>query len=165
VTNHADRSLVQRVRQNHALEHATLHALSRRQPGLRLVGRSDWTGFWLYGDVDRAAVAASAREGLLRLQSGESWLAIHPRCGSSIAASMLMGGALGMLIARVFPRSPWARALSGAVAALGVLASGPALGLAVQRHLTTTGEVEGLRIAAIARETRGNLVIHHVRTA
>ena len=43
--------VVSRIRRNHGLEHATIHILSKKFPGARLIGHSDARGFWLVGDL------------------------------------------------------------------------------------------------------------------
>jgi hypothetical protein len=41
-----------RIRQNHALEHATITILSERLPELSVSARSSSDGFIIFGDVD-----------------------------------------------------------------------------------------------------------------
>ena len=55
--------LPNRVRCNHALEHATLHVLQEKGITTRLGGISDAGGFWIYGDVDTEELLLAAREG------------------------------------------------------------------------------------------------------
>ena len=74
-----------RVRNNHALEHATLHVLQEKGLKSRLGGISDVGGFWIYGDVETEAIFTAAQEALKRLADGESELAVHPNCGTNIA--------------------------------------------------------------------------------
>ena len=57
-----------RIRRNHGLEHATIHLLSQRFPGVFLAGHSDTQGFWLFGQVPLEAVAQAAQEALERLR-------------------------------------------------------------------------------------------------
>ncbi len=87
------RNLIDAVRQNHALEHATMHILNRRYPYLRLMGRSSLSGFYLYGALDTQELADAVSEALLRLQQGERHLAIHPRCGTNLAVTSVLAGA------------------------------------------------------------------------
>ena len=83
--------VVARVRRNHALEHATIHVLSQHDRTLRLVGRSSPSGFHIYGQVDTQVLASAVSEALVRLQSGEVELAVHPRCGTNLAADRRAG--------------------------------------------------------------------------
>ncbi|MBM3187403.1 MAG: hypothetical protein FJZ90_01625, partial [Chloroflexi bacterium] len=85
-------AITRRIRQNHALEHATMHLLARTQGPLRLVGRSDWRGFWLYGVVPTEAVRSAAHEALARLHAGEADMAVHARCGTNIVVAALLAG-------------------------------------------------------------------------
>ena len=82
--------LIRRVRQNHALEHATMHVLSRRNPYLTLMGRSTPSGFVLYGDVAAQEIANAATEALALLQQGQEHLAVHPRCGTNLAVTSIL---------------------------------------------------------------------------
>ena len=67
-----------RIRQNHALEHATITILSRVVPDLRVSARSSSNGFMIFGDVDLGQLRRALDEALSRLQAGEAELAIHP---------------------------------------------------------------------------------------
>ena len=49
-------ALVRRIRQHHAIEHATLTILAERFPGRRMVGYSDPMGVTLWTDLPEAAV-------------------------------------------------------------------------------------------------------------
>ncbi|MBN1401347.1 MAG: hypothetical protein JXA74_10955 [Anaerolineae bacterium] len=158
-------TLLERIRRNHALEHATVHLLVRWDPSLRLVGRSDWTGFWLYGPVDTSTVRRVAQEALARLAAGEAALAVHPRCGTNIAAAALLGGLGAFTAARTLRRSRLAQWLGVLSTLLVATALGRSAGMALQRHVTTTAETRGLRIVAVEREQTGNWVIHHITTA
>jgi hypothetical protein len=69
--NPLDLPLIADIRRNHALEHATINVLSESCADLNLVGRSDWTGFTLYGPIHTDEVAAAASIALERLRAGE----------------------------------------------------------------------------------------------
>ena len=150
------------VRQNHALEHATIHVLSRRNPYSSFVGRSTLSGFVVYGQVETQEVANAAAEALARLQQGEAQLAVHPRCGTNLAVTSTMAGlaAFGATLGR--PRSKWDRLpLALMASTLAALASQP-LANRIQEYVTTTPYVDGLYIAAVTRQDRGRFVIHKV---
>ena len=51
------KSPISRIRRNHGLEHATIHVLSEANPRRRLIGRSDYGGFWLLGEVSTEELA------------------------------------------------------------------------------------------------------------
>jgi hypothetical protein len=82
--------LLRRTRQHHAIEHATIHLLAARHQRIAIAGLSDPWGFTLYGNVPEDAVRKAVSEALLRLQAGEANLAIHPNCGTNIAASTVL---------------------------------------------------------------------------
>jgi hypothetical protein len=159
------RSLAQRVRQNHAIEHATLTLLSQRVPGTQAVARSDPQGFVVYGDVETSALQGVANEALSRLQAGESRLAVHANCGTNLVTAGTLSGLAALLAAAGTRRSWWER-LPGAVlgATMALLLAGPA-GRWVQANLTTSAEVEGLRIASVSRLNGSTVMRHRVRIA
>lgn len=164
--------LISRVRRNHALEHATMHALSGRYQNLRLVGRSSLWGFYIYGDVPTEGVVAAAREGLHRLKAGQRRMAIHPNCGSNLAVAgtlaglgaflALGGGSTGRTRNRLeqLARLP----LAFVAATLGIVLAQP-LGAAIQAHVTTQPDVGDLRIISVTQEKRAGILVHYVHTA
>lgn len=82
--------LVRRTRQHHAIEHATIHLLTERVPQQRFSGYSDPAGFTLYGATPEAVVRQAVADALVRLQAGESSLALHPNCGTNLAVTALL---------------------------------------------------------------------------
>ena len=153
--------LVWKVRRNHAAGHATMHLLSAASPGLRLVGRSDWNGFSLYGDVDTHTVLRAASEALARLRGHEGWLAIHPNCGTNLAAAILLTGGAAYLAATLPARSSAGRVMRVALAMTGAMLIARPVGAALQQ-LTTTTDLAGARVQAVRREVDGKLVIHRI---
>lgn len=165
--------LVRRVRRNHGLEHATIHMLSRRISKLSMAGRADATGFFLYGDADTDVIVEAVEEALERMRSGEHGWAVHPNCGTGLVTTSLMTSSaaiLGMSGVRnsatdVLSRLPIVMLLS--IAAL--IISQP-MGLALQRHVTTLGEVGDLEFVSISRHevqmplTAKTMTVHRVRT-
>ena len=150
-------SFVKRVRQNHALEHATVHLLTRSDPSVRVVGRSDWTGFSLYGQVDTQDVLRAATEALGRLTRGEAWLAVHPRCGTNLAVAGLLVGGLSYASAASAARSRLVRWARVALTATAALAAARPLGFLVQRRIMTTTDLTGVRIERVSRQAKGEL--------
>lgn len=151
------------IRQNHALEHATVHLLTRADPSLRLVGRSTSRGFYIYGQLDTRTLADAASEALARLQAGESDLAVHPRCGTGIATAGLLAGLAAFLVlgTRRKPRLSDLPAVMTATT-VAVMASQP-LGLKIQQQITTTPNLSGVRISEVRRQQSASVVIHQVR--
>jgi hypothetical protein len=147
-----------RIRQNHALEHATVTLLTRDRPELALSARSNARGFTIYADLDPSLVRRACQEALWRLKSGEVELAIHPNCGTNLAVgmSLAMIGSLFALTA-LRPRTRLASALASSLT--GVAAARP-LGMVVQRHVTTLPDLHDVRIVSVGskRFLRGRVV-------
>ncbi len=178
-------SAVSRVRRNHALEHATIHILSKRLPGVRLIGRSSFWGYYIYGDAPTETVLDAAEEGLRQLRAGQRDVAIHANCGTNlvVAGSLAGLGAFLALSSAWFDRSEDASdhrtknllawitrlPLACAAATLGLLIGRP-LGQALQTHVTTQADVGDLHITGITREEKAGLdkrrpvIVHHVHT-
>lgn len=150
------------VRQNHALEHATIHVLTRRQPYTRIVGRSTLTGFFIYGPFATEVVDSAASEALSRLQRGEAHLAVHPRCGTNLAVTSILAGtaAFGATLGR--PRSKLDRLPLALMAATVAAIIAQPLAHRIQEEITTTPEVDGLYIAGVTRQEHGSLIAHKV---
>lgn len=154
--------LVNAIRQNHALEHATMHMLNRRNPYQRLAGRTTHYGFLIYGSVDTLDVANAATEALARLQQGEAHLAVYPYCGTNLAVISTAAGAAAFGATLGRPRSKLDRLpLALMAATLAAIAAQP-LAHKIQETVTTSPQVEGLYIADVARLERGKLITHQV---
>jgi len=151
-----------RIRQNHALEHATITILSSMVPDLRVSARSSSNGFIIFGDVDLGLLRRAVDEALRRLQAGEAELAIHPNCGTNLAAGaslVTLGTMLGMVSNHT--RTRVASAAASSVA--GLLAARP-LGEYVQKHFTTLPDLEGVYVTDIFRRKLLGFAIVEVRT-
>lgn len=153
-TKFLDFPLISRVRRNHGLEHATLHVLTERHPGLPMAGHSDFGGFWILGNLEIEDLASAVQEALTRLNAGESQLAVHPTCGTNFAAGILAGSAAVLAMTGVGPRlrdkaERLPLALTLATAAL-MLAQ--PLGLLLQEQVTTSGQPGTLQVVKITRQ-------------
>ena len=156
--------LVAAIRRNHALEHATMNVLSERRPNLRLVGRSDWAGFTLYGMVDTDGVAAAVSTALQRLLAGESRLAIHPRCGTNVATGVVLAGLASYVALSSRRKSRWRKALRMFLGLIAALALAQPLGIKLQECITTSPDVTGLHVVSIRRQKQGLLIMHRIGT-
>ena len=151
-----------RIRQNHALEHATITILSGYIPDLRVSARSNSRGFTIFGDVDLGQLRRALDEALQRLQAGEAELAIHPNCGTNLVVGIsliTMGTLLGLTSSRT--RTRIASTAFSSVA--GVMAARP-LGQLVQKHVTTLPDLQGVRVTKIFRRKILGLTTVEVRT-
>jgi hypothetical protein len=150
------------VRQNHALEHATIHVLSWHNPYLRVMGRSTPAGFFIYGAMDTQQVADSAAEALSRLQNGEAHLAVHPRCGTNLAVTGILAGTAAFGATLGHSRSRLDRLpLAVMAATIGAIVAQP-LAHRVQEQITTTPEVDGVYIKDVTRQEKGKMIVHKV---
>jgi hypothetical protein len=161
------RSLVRRIRRNHALEHATIHVLAESRSPATLVGRSDWAGFSLLGAIDTASVERATHQALARLRAGEHHLAVHPRCGTIFATTGVLSGlAVFATLALAQPRGrPRLASLPDAIlaATAAALLAHP-LGMWVERTITTSGDIGDLTIARIYRQPGRAIPIHRIDT-
>ena len=160
-----DLPFIAAIRRNHALEHATVNILSERCPGLRLVGRSDWDGFTLYGPVETGDVQVAVSEGLCRLHAGEHGLAIHPRCGTNLATGVVLAGLAGHAALSGRRRSWWEKLVEFGVGLGAAFVVAQPLGTAIQERWTTLSDVTGLRVAHIQHSERNGLIVHRIKTA
>lgn len=151
-----------RVRQNHALEHATITILSTMVPDLRVSARSTSRGFTIFGDVDLGQLRRALDEALRRLQAGEAELAIHPNCGTNlvVGASFL---AVGAILAMTASRSR-TRMASAALSSFAGLTAARPLGQLVQKYVTTLPDVRGVRVTEIYRRRLLHFIVVEVRT-
>lgn len=164
---------IRRIRRNHALEHATVHLLSRKVQDTTIYARSGLRGLVVFGDVPTEEVAGAVIEALRRLRAGEYQLALHPHCGTNLVTGGALSGmaavsALGVQQLGGKKKSIWR--LLGSLP-LVILASTAALivaqplGQMLQLYVTTDSDIGDLRITGITRRNQGRLVFHTVRTA
>jgi hypothetical protein len=155
--------LLLETRRNHALEHATIHLLSRKHAGKRMAGHSNPTGFFLLGDLTTQQIWESATEAHTRLNAGESGLAIHPGCGTNMATTALLSAGLAWLPLRT-TRSTAQRflliPLAVPLALIGFALSKP-LGPWLQQHVTTEADLGNMQIVDIVPVREG---VHRVIT-
>ena len=151
-----------RIRQNHALEHATITILSGMVPNLSISARSSSRGFIIFGDVDLGLLRQALDEALRRLQAGEAELAIHPNCGTNLVIGvslMALGTMLGMASNR-----PRTRIASTAASSLAGLMAARPVGEFVQKHVTTLPDLEGVHVTDISRRKLLGFTVIDVRT-
>ncbi len=138
-----------RVRQNHALEHATILLLTQRNPRAVLRGRSTARGFYVHGEVTEEDLLECADEALQRLRNGEPEMAIHPRCGTNLAVAGMMAGLSSVLVGEIPPRrNRYSRAI---LASLVSLFLAPPVGMYVQKRFTTQTPTEEMAIVDVSR--------------
>jgi hypothetical protein len=137
------------VRENHALEHATIVLLNKQYPETRLSGVSFASGFFVFGDVPTEAVLPTATQALQRLRGGEPDMAIHERCGTNLAVAGMLTGLSAMTVAKM--RKPYNSLNNVILASTAALVLARPLGLMVQRYITTRTPGETMRISGVKR--------------
>jgi hypothetical protein len=156
-----------RLRRNHGLEHATLHVLAKRLPGVNMAAHSTPGGFRLVGNIPIELVGEAVEEAQKRLRAGEHRLAVHPNCGTNFVTSGTLTGLAGasaMLGYRRDRQNLLERlALAVTLSVIALVLSQP-LAIYLQREISTTGELGDLRVVEIHRSEAGPLVVHHILT-
>ena len=150
------------VRENHALEHATIVLLSKRFPDARLSGVSFATGFFVFGDVPTEAVQPATEQALARLRGGEPEMAIHERCGTNLAVAGMLTGLSAMTVARL--RKPYNTPNNVILASTAALVLARPLGLLVQRYVTTRTPGQTMRVRRVKHMTFLGSPAHFVST-
>ncbi len=136
------------VKQNHALEHATIVLLSKKYPDIRIAGISFAAGFFVFGEVPTESILPAAQEALQLLRTSKPDMAIHERCGTNLAVSGALTGLAAMAVAKM--RRPYNTANNVILASTAALVVARPLGLTVQRYVTTqtpnaTMTIEGIK--------------------
>jgi hypothetical protein len=135
------------VRRNHALEHAAITVITERHPSVFLRGRSNRSGFYIYGEVDTEELRSAIAEAQRRLRAGEAELAIHPRCGTNLAVAGILSGLAAALATQLRPREN--RFSYAILASLGALMVSPQVGTVAQRRVTTLADLHDLQVVSI----------------
>ena len=156
--------IITRVRRNHALEHATIHVLAEKHRPLKVVGRSTFSGYYLYGNLTTEAVIEAAQEAFSRLRAGEYHLAIHPNCGTNLVAAGSMAGLATFAVLSSSKRRRLELLPSALLAATAALVLARPVGPRLQAHVTTLADLGNLTIKGVRREDRLNVAVHVVET-
>ncbi len=158
-----------RVRRNHGLEHATIHILSRGN--YQLSGRSSDRGFILIGSVPTEQVESAVQEALSRMQAGEHKLALHPNCGTNLVTTGFLATAIAFLgFAGGGWRRGWARFSNMMILMMAAILFSKPVGMSLQRHITTAGDLGDLSLISVRRETMKlpfndqELTVHRIAT-
>jgi len=152
--------LVQRIRRNHGLEHATIHVLSETHKRFSAQGNSDHRGFHLniYGDVSEDDVAAAVAEAHRRLRGGERQLAVHPNCGTVLVTTATLAAVAAYAVFAIETwresgrraRAAGIEALPNAILAVVVaLIVGRPLGITLQERYTVDGNIGNLEVTSV----------------
>ena len=140
------------IRKNHAMEHATIHLLTKAMPGISFAGYSFIKGYWILGKAELQDVQKAAELALARMKNGEGKLAIHPGCGTNIAVTGLCTAAAAMLTTLGLSKEESKLERFSAFTSagmIGALLSRP-LGPWTQKNITTDANVSDLTIVSIS---------------
>jgi hypothetical protein len=151
------------TRRNHAVEHATLKILARKYNDKNLAGHSNPTGFFLFGDLAMNDIRNAINEAMTRLRAGESELAIHPGCGTNLAASALLPATFAWVPFQGVRSIRWRLLLIPVAlmfAVFGYLLSKP-LGPWLQRNITTEADLGNMQLMEIIPVRKG---VHRIIT-
>ncbi|HCI81131.1 MAG TPA: hypothetical protein DHW02_15750 [Ktedonobacter sp.] len=149
------------VRQNHALEHATIVLLEKKHD-IHLSGVSTAVGFFIFGEAPTDDIIPTAQEALNLLRTTQPELAINPRCGTNLAVSGVLTGLSAMAVAKM--RRPFGTANNVITASTAALILARPLGLTVQRYITTQTPNSSMRVIKVTPMTVFNTPAHFVST-
>ena len=162
-----DIPFIKATRRNHALEHATMKILSSRYRCGRMMGHSNPTGFILFADLPTELVTEAALEARERLQNEEADLAIHPGCGTNLAISAFLAGAVAFFVLSALSGSKaprWWHYLLAAIVSVPVYILSRPLGPKVQEELTVDPNIEGLEVDLVRSYKTKNGFFHIIKT-
>jgi hypothetical protein len=149
------------VKQNHALEHATIVMLEKKLD-VRLSGVSTAVGFFIFGEVPTEEILPMAQEALNVLRTTNPELAINPRCGTNLAVAGVLTGLSAMTVARM--RRPFGNANNVITASTAALVLARPVGLTVQRYITTQTPNASMRVVKVTPMTVLGSPAHFVHT-
>ena len=157
-------SPIKHIRRNHALEHATIHVLTEKHRSIKVVGRSTFGGYYLYGDLPTEAVLEAAQEAAERLKAGERQLAIHPNCGTNLVTAGSLAGLATFAVLSTNKKRRLVLLPNALLAATAALILAQPLGPRLQAYVTTLADLGNTAIRGIRREERRGLIIHFIET-
>ena len=150
------------VKQNHALEHATIVLLARKFPDTRLSGISFAAGFFVFGELPTEAIRPVAEQALQLLRTSQPELAVNERCGTNLAVAGMLTGLSAAAVARL--RRPYGTANNVILASTAALILARPLGLTVQRFVTTQTPNASMTITKVSPMNVFGAPAHFVST-
>ena len=155
------------VRKNHAMEHATIHVLSKSHPKISFAGYSAVQGFWIHGQAELQDIQKAVEIAYARLNNGEKQLAVHPNCGTNLAVTGLCTAAASMLALAAESDNDSKFERFSALTSAGLLGAfaGRPLGPEVQKRITTDSDVSRLSIISINCSSLRGKPIFFVKTS
>lgn len=145
-----------RIRRNHALEHAVVALLLERGVSTPIGGYSTRGGFFIVAAVPTADLASVVTDALSKLNAGESELAVSDHCGTNLATGALITSLITKVVIGKRKMPLWKRlSLFGAAAIAGGLL-GRRVGNEIQRRYTTLARMDALQVASITPVFQGD---------
>ena len=158
---------IRATRRNHALEHASMKVLASNFQGVRMMGHSNPTGFVIIADLPTEIVTDAVLEARRRLLAGEHDLAIHPGCGTNLAASSFLSGAAAFLSLMGLSRGKqpkWWHFLISAFVAVPIYIISKPVGPLLQEKYTTDPNISDLEVTLIRSQKLHKGFIHQICT-
>lgn len=150
-------TLIRRIRQNHALEHATIALLTQRHPRAQIVGFSGLLGFTLYTNLSVNEVFPAVQEALERLGHGEAALAYHPNCGTNLLTAAILTVGATSLVMQGKPVADRQEGLERVLKAITLnalaLLLAPRLGMLAQAKVTVEPRIGELELVSILTDS------------
>lgn len=160
-------SIINRIRRNHALEHATLNLVGKQHPNAQALGVSGPLGFTIYTSLTAEEIVPAAMEALKRLKAGERALRVHRNCGTNtvVTATLTTLATLFGIHGKKQTISAYLERLPHLIL-LNVLAllAAPTLAEWVQGTLTTDPNVANVEIASVFTDYQSGLQRIRVHT-
>jgi hypothetical protein len=156
-------SVINTIRRNHGLEHATVTGLLEMGVRPPIAGISFPAGFLVFGKASTEQIEWASQEALSRLQAGRADLAVSQYCGTNLVVGALAAALVSALIVRR-SKHRFRRIPAAAAGILGANLLARPLGTLVQRYVTTSGEAQGALVISVRRLRIGPVGFHFVRT-
>lgn len=152
-------ALLQHVRRNHALEHATINLIAQQFPLAQVVGFSGPWGFTLYTSLTAEEIVPAVMKALQRLKAGESNLRIHANCGTNLAVTAMI--TVLVTLVGLGREATWRKRAERfpnlvLLNVLALIIARPA-GEWVQANITTDPDLTNVEIASIFTDYQGSL--------
>jgi len=147
------------IRKNHAIEHATIGLLldegKLKGP---VAGYATPLGYFVIGRVNSNDLDEAAKTAIIRLQNGETHLAVSPFCGTNLLVAATLASISVIIATR--GKSPIQK-LPAAISStlLGLVVSQP-IGRLIQQYLTTKAKIGNSGVKSV--NSLGN--VHFIRT-
>ena len=149
------------LRQNHALEHATIAVLLKRlDRKVRLLGYTSPGGYYIFGAIPTETLEQSAKDALRQLREGKEDLAVSSMCGTNLVVAGLAAGMASMIAGR--GHSGWSKFSRMATASMIAAVVAQPLGRLAQKHITTDAEQDNVTSIRVMKKGSGRLTRHKV---